>query len=80
MKTPLPGRRVKVPQLIEGVSRGVPFIVRIMVEGVILDEADGELSFEPQAVRVLDEAQRLANAGDLASLERFGEVFVRKSA
>lgn len=76
----IPGQRVLVQQLIEGRSAGVPFFVRVMIEGVVpADDPAGEPCFEPDAVRRLDELQRLANTGDIAALERVGEVFVRKA-
>ena len=70
------GKRVKVPQWIHGTQ----CVVRVEVEAVIPDADPSEPCFEPQAVKWMDDLQRLADAGDADALAKFGEVFVRRSA
>ena len=55
-------------------------MVRVEVEAVIPDADPSEPCFEPQAVKWMDDLQRLADAGDAEALSKFGEVFVRRSA
>jgi len=74
------GRRVRVPQWIEGRTTAGSFVVRIDAEAVIPDADPSEPCFEPSVVRQLDEAQRLADQGDVESLAKFGEVYFRRSA
>jgi len=75
------GTRIKLPQWIEGrSSSGESFVVRIEADAVIPDADPSEPCFEPETARLLDEAQRLADAGDLNTLTKLGEVFIRRSA
>jgi len=74
------GSRIKLPQWIEGQTASGSFVVRVEVEAVIPDADQSEPCFEPDAVRLLDEAQRLADAGDLESLAKIGEVYFRRTA
>ena len=74
------GNRIKLTQWIEGRSRSGPFVVRIEVDAVIPESDPSEPAFEPPALKVLDEAARLAAAGDLDALAKIGVVYFRKSA
>lgn len=74
------GKRIKVPQLIEGRSVAGPFIVRVEVEAVIPDADPREPCFEPAVLRLLDEWQQMAEAGRIDELAKVGDVFVRRSA
>lgn len=55
-------------------------IVQVEVDAVIPDADPSEPCLEPPALRYLDHLQELANAGNIAELERHGNLFVRKSA
>ncbi len=70
------GKRIKVPQWIHGTQ----CVVRVDVDAVIPDADPSEPCFEPPAVRWMDELQRLADAGDVNALSKFGDVYVRRSA
>lgn len=72
--------RIRIPQWIQGVSPSGPFVVRVTVDAVILNDDDPEPCFEPAVLRQLDEWQRLADAGKLDELAKVGEVYVRRSA
>jgi hypothetical protein len=61
-------------------SRQAVRVVRVRVDAVIPDADPSEPCFEPPAVKWMDELQRLADDGDVAALEKVGEVFVRRSA
>jgi hypothetical protein len=74
------GRRIKIPQWIEGRSTYGSFVVRINSYAVIPDDDQSEPCFEPPTAKMLDEAQRLADLGDVEALARMGEVFIRRSA
>jgi hypothetical protein len=75
------GTRIKLPQWIEGrSSSGESFVIRIEADAVIPDADPSEPCFEPETARLLDEAQRLADAGDVDALMTFGQVFIRRSA
>lgn len=74
------GARIKLPQWIEGRSSAGPFAVRVEVDAVIPDADPSEPCFEPEAVRLLDELQQLADAGDVDALQKHGEVYFRRSA
>lgn len=74
------GRRIKLPQWIEGRTGAAPFVVRVGVEAVIPDADPAEPCFEPDALRILDEAQRFADAGDVERLASLGDVYWRKTA
>jgi hypothetical protein len=76
----LKGQRIKLPQWIEGRSTFGSFVVRIEADAIIPDADPSEPCFEPETARLLDEAQRLADAGDVEALAKLGEVFVRRSA
>jgi len=71
----LKGKRIKVPQWIH--SRKVA--VHVMVEAVIPEEDPSEPCFEPKAVKLMDELQRLANEGKVDELAKHGEVYVRRA-
>ena len=66
----LPGKRIKVTKWIHG-SRCV---VRVEVEAVVPDADPSEPCLEPETVRLLDELQRLADAGDAEKLARSSGV------
>jgi len=72
----VPNKRIKLTKWIHGSLCAV----RVQVEGIILEGDADEPSLEPPTLRLLDTLQRLADQGDVAALERYGEVFVRKSA
>jgi hypothetical protein len=74
------GTRIKLPQWIEGRSALGPFAVRIEVEAVIPDADPSEPCFGPEAARLLDEASRLASAGDVDALGKLGDVYIRRTA
>lgn len=75
------GTRITLPQWIEGRSpSGESFVVRIEAEAVVPDADQSEPCFEPDAARLLDEAQRLAEEGDLSALAKYGDVYIRRSA
>lgn len=76
----LKGRRLSLPQWIEGRGARGPFVVRVMAEAVVPDEDPSEPCFEPDTVRWLEEVQRLADSGDVAALAKVGDIYVRKSA
>jgi len=65
------GTHIRLPQWIEGrSSSGESFVVRIEADAVIPDADPSEPCFEPETARRLDEAQRLADAGDVDALNR----------
>ena len=72
----LPGKKTKVVKWIHGRV----CVVRVEVQAVIPDADPSEPCLEPATVKWLDELQRLADAGDVESLARAGEVYVRRSA
>ena len=74
------GQRVKLPQWIEGRTRAGSFVVRIVAEAIIPEAGPSEPCFEPATMKMLEEAQRLADAGDVDALSRVGEVYFRRSA
>lgn len=76
----LQGKRIKVTEWFEGRAGFGPFAVRIEAEAVIPDFDPSEPCFEPPTLRMLDEVQRLADAGDVDALAKLGEVYVRRSA
>lgn len=73
---PPQGRTVRVSRWIHSPR----IVVRVEVDALIPDEDPSEPCLTPETVRWLDEVQRLADAGDIAALERLGEVYLRKSA
>ena len=70
------GKRIKLSKWISGDR----FAVRVFVDAVIPVDDQSEPCLEPDTIRFLDSLQQLADAGDVEELERFGEVFIRKSA
>jgi len=70
------GKRVRVTKWVHG-SRCV---VRVEVDAIIPDGDPSEPCLEPQTLRWLDQLQAFADAGDVDSLARAGEVYVRRSA
>jgi len=70
------GKRIKLTKWIHGTQ----CVVRVEVEGIVLESDPADPSLEPDTVRWLDELQRLADAGDVAALSKAGVVYVRKSA
>jgi len=72
----IPGERVMLTKWIQGSH----FVVRVQVEGVIPQSDPSEPCLEPDTVRLLDELQHLADAGDIEALAKHGEVYVRRSA
>jgi hypothetical protein len=74
------GKRIRVPQWIEGRTSTGPFVVRVEAEAVIPDADTTEPCFEPATVRWLEELQRMADAGNVDELSRHGTVYVRRSA
>ena len=73
-------KRTKVPQWIEGRGVAGPFVVRVLADALILEGDDPEPCFEPRTMKLLEEAQRLADAGNIEALTRIGDVYFRKSA
>lgn len=73
-------QHIKVAQWIEGRSLVGPFVVRILVDAIIPEEDPSEPCFGPEALRLIDEAQALADRGDVDALSRFGDVYLRRSA
>jgi hypothetical protein len=55
-------------------------VVRIEAPAVIPDADPSEPCFEPPTMRTLEEAQRLADAGEIEALAKLGEVYMRRSA
>jgi hypothetical protein len=78
--TRVKGRLLKLPQWIEGRVRSGPFVVRVLAEAVIPQGDTSEPCFEPETLRWLDEIQRLADAGRIGELARYGTVYVSRSA
>lgn len=74
------GTRINLPQWIEGRSSAGRFVVRIEAEAVIPEADPSEPCFEPGTMRMLEEAQRLADSGDTEALAKLGEVYFRRSA
>jgi len=76
------GTRITMPQWIEGrlPGGGGSFVVRIEVEAVVPDADPSEPCFEPETAKMLDEAQRLADAGDLDALAELGDIYIRRTA
>ena len=74
------GQQVKVPQWIEGRSRAGSFVARIEADAIIPDADPTEPCFDPSTMRMLEEAQKLADAGDTDALARLGAVYFRRSA
>jgi hypothetical protein len=72
----IPGQRVRVFRWIHARE----CVVKVEVEGVLLDPSDPEPYLEPDTLRHLDAIQALADAGDIASLQAHGVVYIRRSA
>jgi hypothetical protein len=66
-------------RLTKWVSSG-SIAARIEVDAVVLEEDPGTPCLEPSVLRLLDEAQRLANEGNADALARLGTVYVRRTA
>jgi len=62
------------------VAHGRLCVVRVHADVVIPDADPSEPCLEPATPRWLDSLQQLADIGDVAALEKVGEVFVRRSA
>ncbi|MEX2212750.1 MAG: hypothetical protein WD768_01395 [Phycisphaeraceae bacterium] len=73
---PIPGQRVRVPKWVHGRL----CVVRVEAEAVIPDADPSEPCLEPATLRWLDQLQQWADAGDVESLAKVGEVFVRRTA
>ena len=73
---PLQGTKVRVPQWIHGNT----FVVHLEVDAVIPEEDPSEPCLEPDTLKFLDRLQSLADEGNVDALERYGTVYVRKSA
>lgn len=80
VKPVIQGTKFKLLRWVEGQTSAGRFVVRLDVDAVIPDADTSEPCFEPAALRLLDDAQRLAAAGRLDDLARIGEVFFRTSA
>lgn len=74
------GERIILSRWIEGGSVHGSFVVRVQVEAIVPDDDPSDPCFEPQALKLLDEAQRLADAGDIDALAKLGDVYIRRSA
>jgi hypothetical protein len=68
-------RRINIAQWIHA----GPCVVRVEVEAVIFPDCP-DPSLEPQAVRWLEELQRVADTGNVDEPSRHGTVYVRRSA
>jgi hypothetical protein len=74
------GERTTVTHWIEGVSGGMAFVARVVVDAVIPDADPSEPCLEPATLRKLDELRRLARAGDVAELAKSADVYFRRTA
>ena len=54
--------------------------VHVEVDAVIPEDDPGEPCLDLKTVRFLDHLQELADAGNVAELEKHGTVYVRRSA
>ncbi len=72
----LNGKFVRIPQWIYGDG----CVVKVWIDAVVLPDDPAEPCIGPDAMKHLDEVQRLANASELDALAKLGEVFVRRSA
>jgi len=70
------GKRIKLAKWISGDHCAV----RVFVDAVIPVDDPSEACLEPPTIRFLDSLQQLADAGKVDELQRFGDVYVRKSA
>ena len=76
MMNPIPGKHVRVPKWVHGHL----CVVRVEADAIIPDADPSEPCLEPATLRWLDQLQQWADAGDVDSLAKVGEVFVRKTA
>jgi hypothetical protein len=65
-----------VERVTEWVSAG-PYAVAVEVEAVVYPDRLDAPYLTPETVRHLEEVARLAEAGDVEALRRFGTVYVR---
>ena len=72
----IPGKRIKLTKWIHGKLA----VVRVNVDAIIPDADPSEPCLEPETVRLLDDLQRRADAGDVEGLSKLGEVFVPRVA
>jgi hypothetical protein len=72
----LRGQRVKIPRWVHA----GPCVVYLEVDAVIPEADPSEPCLEPATVRLLDQIQGLAEAGEIAQLQRYGTVYIRQSA
>lgn len=72
----VPGERVNV----EKVYHVGESVVVVSVEGVYLEHDPETLVYEPHTLRVFDACMEAERAGDLETLSRYGEVYVRRTA
>jgi len=70
------GQRMKLTRWIHS----GPCVLRVEVDAVIPDADPSEPCLEPDTVRLLDRLQQLADEGRVEELERYGEVYIRRSA
>jgi hypothetical protein len=74
------GKRIRIPQWLEGRSAAGPFVVRVEAEAIIPDADTSEPCFEPTTARLLEELQRLADDGQIEELSKHGTVYIRRTA
>jgi hypothetical protein len=74
--TSIPGKRVRVPKWIHGRL----CVVRVDADAVIPDADPSEPCLEPATLRWLDDLQKLADAGDVETLSKARDEFVRRTA
>jgi hypothetical protein len=74
------GKRIRIPQWLEGRSAAGPFVVRVEAEAIIPDADASEPCFEPTTVRWLEELQRLADDGQIDELSKQSTVYIRCTA
>lgn len=72
----LTGEHTKVVKWIEGNL----CVLRVEVDAIIPADDPSEPCLEPQIVRYLDRLQKLADEGCVGELEKYGDVFVRRTA
>ena len=72
----LKGRKIRIERWIHSTTCAV----RVEVDAVIPDADPSEPCLEPPTLRFLDDLQTKADQGQIAELEKFGDVYVRRSA
>jgi hypothetical protein len=70
------GKKTRVTKWIHGDL----CVVRVEVDALLPMFDPSEPYLEPAVVRLLDELQKLANAGRIEELAQYGRVYVRKTA